>query len=242
MEKNYATKFVVIFVVIIIYASIIFPKIPLYSQSRDCSPMDLAIALDNTGSLEDAIDNIKLELSIIINDAKSKLGGDLRLGYITFKDDVTVHHSLTSDLSGVEASIIATTVSGGNRVPEASNEAKNTAINNLAARPGQNGDFTTPWHGDDNGTQILILITDALPGGFDDTKDQKDITMMNDVANIALKNNISIYDVYVPTGDDFGQRAILEQDANISKGSLINTTKDGKGTSDAIKEILKEQC
>jgi hypothetical protein len=242
MEKNYALKFMVtFFLVTIILASVIFPKVPVYSQTNKCGPMDLTIALDDTGSMGGAIDNIKSELPNIINDAKVASDGDLRLGYITFKDDVTVHYSLTTNLPAVEASIMATTASGGSGAPEASDEAKNTAVNNLGPRLGQNGDFSIPWRANPT-VKILVLITDAPPGGFNDIKDPDDVARMHDVALTAKSQNILISDIFVPTDGDYdGQLAILKDDADTSGGIFNMTTPDGIGTSDAIKKII-ENC
>ena len=74
-------------------------------KSGDCGPMDIAIALDDTGSMGGAIENVKTELPSIINDARIASGDDLRLGYVTFKDNVTVHHPFTNNLALVAGSI-----------------------------------------------------------------------------------------------------------------------------------------
>jgi len=214
-----------------------------------CGPMDIAIALDDTGSMGGAIANVVGSLPTIIDQAQAASGpdgmpdtadDDLRLGYITFKDDVTVHHELTISLAAVEASIAATVAGGGAGLPEASDEAKNTAINNLAARPGQTGDFDEPWRA--GAVNILILITDAPPGGFDDVTDPADVARMHDVAVTAAGLGIRISDVFVPTAGDYaGQAAILADDATTSGGVFITTAADGTGTADAILAII-ETC
>lgn len=210
--------------------------------------MDITIALDDTGSMGGAIDNITAALPTIIDQAQAASGpdllpdtpdDDLRLGYITFKDDVTVHHELTFALAAVEASIIATTAGGGGGAPEASDEAKNTAVNNLSARPGQTGDFDDPWR--PGAVKILILITDAPPGGFNDVMDPADVARMHDVAVDASSFGILVSDVFVPTGGDYaGQAVILEDDADTSGGLFITTAPDGTGTADAILDIIEE--
>lgn len=232
-----------------VFATAFVPRIAAAQEEpRFCGPMDIAIALDDTGSMGGAIANIVGSLPAIIDQAQAASGPDglpdtaddaLRLGYITFKDDVTVHHELTDNLAAVEASIAATVAGGGAGLPEASDEAKNTAINNLAARPGQTGDFDEPWAGTVN---ILILITDAPPGGFDDVTDPADVARMHDVAVTAAGLGIRISDVFVPTAGDYaGQAAILEDDALTSGGVFITTAADGTGTADAIMAII-ETC
>lgn len=214
-----------------------------------CGPMDITIALDNTGSMGGAIANVTAALPQIIDQAQAASGidglpdtpdDDLRLGYVTFNDTVLVQHKLTSALASVEASIAATTAFGGNNLAEASDEAKNATVNNLSARPGQIGDFDEPWRA--GAVKILILITDAPPGGFDDVTDAADVARMHDVALQALALDIRISDVFVPTGGDYaGQAAILEDDALTSGGVFVTTAPDGTGTADAIMAII-EAC
>ena len=211
-----------------------------------CGPMDITIALDNTGSMTGAIANVTAALPTIIDQAQAASGpdalpdtpdDDLRLGYVTFNDTVLVQHKLTSALASVEASIAATVASGGAGAPEASDEAKNATVNNLSARPGQIGDFDEPWRA--GAVKILILITDAPPGGFDDVTDPADVARMHDVALQALALDIRISDVFVPTGGDYaGQAAMLADDASTSGGVFITTAADGTGTADAILAII----
>ncbi|MGH9992314.1 MAG: vWA domain-containing protein [Nitrososphaera sp.] len=230
----------------------IFPTafIPRQASAQEfCGPMDITIALDNTGSMFGAIDNVTAALPLIIDQAQAASGpdglpdtadDDLRLGYVTFNDTVLVHHELTFALALVEASISATVASGGAGPPEASDEAKNATVNNLSARPGQIGDFDDPWR--PAAVKILILITDAPPGGFDDVTDPADVARMHDVALQALALGILVSDVFVPTGGDYaGQAAILQDDANTTGGVFITTAADGTGTADAILDII-ETC
>ncbi|MBI4344161.1 MAG: VWA domain-containing protein [Euryarchaeota archaeon] len=212
-----------------------------------CGPIDLTIALDDTGSMGGAIGSIKAELPTIISTATTASGGDLKVGYITFKDDVTVHNELTTNISAVLASINATFASGGAGGPEASDEAKNTAVNNLPAgtradsagfNGTQTGNYTTPYRA--NATKIVVLITDAPPGGFNDFQDLADNIALNTThALTALNKSIKVSDVFVPTGGDYaGQAALLASDANISGGAFITTAANGSGTGEAITSII----
>lgn len=212
-----------------------------------CGPIDLTIALDDTGSMGGAISNIITELPTIISTATTASGGDLRAGYMTFKDDVTVHNNLTTNISAVTDSINATTASGGAGGPEASDEAKNTSVNNLPAgtRPDaagnngtQTGNYTTPYRA--NATKIVVLITDAPPGGFNDSQDAADNISLNTTHPLAaLAKGIKVSDVFVPTGGDYaGQAALLAQDANVTGGAFITTAANGSGTGAAITSII----
>ena len=70
------------------------------------------------------------------------------------------------------------TLGVGAGLPEASDEAKNTTINSLGPRPGQTGDFSFPDWRAYPVVKILILITDAEPGGFNDVMDPSDVQRM----------------------------------------------------------------
>ncbi|MDI6885189.1 MAG: VWA domain-containing protein [archaeon] len=219
---------------------------PLAVEWGQCGPIDLVIVLDDTGSMGGAINSIKAELPNIIATANNASGGDLRMGYITFEDDVTVHNNLTTNISAVMDSINATTADAGAGGPEASDEAKNTAVNNLpagtrndaAGNSGtQTGDFTTPYRAE--AVKIVVLITDAPPGGFNDVQDPADNVSMHTHAVMAKSKDILMSDVFVPTGGDYaGQAAILEDDANTTGGVFITTAADGSGTGAAINDII----
>jgi hypothetical protein len=242
-----STTLLSLFLVGAIYSTAFVPRNAI--AQKFCGPMDIAIALDNTGSMDGAIANVKADLPDIIDQAQSASGpdglpdtpdDDLRLGYVTFNDTVLVQHELTSVLAPVEASIAATVAFGGAGAAEASDEAKNATVNNLSARPGQIGDFDEPWRA--GAVKILILITDAPPGGFDDVTDPADVARMHDVAVQAAALGIRVSDVFVPTGGDYaGQAAMLADDAATSGGVFITTAADGTGTADAIMAII-ETC
>ena len=217
-----------------------------------CGPIDLTIALDDTASMGGAIGNIKTELSTIMAAALDASGDDLRVGYMTFKDNVVVHNELTGDLDAVKASIMKTTVGGGLGGPEASDEAKNTAVNNLyggtrddsAGHEGEQiGDYTEAYR--PGALKIVILITDAPPGGFNDAQDAEDNeSLAINHANTAAGLGIRVSDIFVPTYHDpdyGGQAALLESDATITGGVYIRTAADGSGTGEAITAII-EAC
>ena len=62
------------------------------------------------------------------------------------------------------------------------------------------GGFDEPWR--NNAVKILILITDAPPGGLNDIKDPEDVARMHDVALSANTKNILVSDMFVPTSGD----------------------------------------
>jgi Mg-chelatase subunit ChlD len=179
--------------------------------------VDIVIALDNTGSMHDAMGNIKEDLLNMISAAEQS-SDFLQLGYLTFKDNVTIQSSFTRDMALIKSSIMSTTANGGAGPSEALDEAKMTAVNFP--------NFNTQT----NAHKLLILITDALPGGTNDITDIEDITRMHIAAQIAASKGIKVYDIFVPTSPDLGQRGILEDDSTISGGLFVETDSIGRGT------------
>jgi len=234
-----------------------------------CGPIDLVIILDVTGSMGGALDTVIAALADIIDEAVISSGDDLRMGYITFDggglegfggeedqeysegfgssgigdgDWVTVVSELTDDIDAVKASIEATSLGWGGGGPEASDEAKNTAVNNLAggnrADPSgfvgtQIGDFTEPYRS--NALKLAVLITDAEPGGFNDVWDEADTDAVHEHALSARHNDILVSDVYI--GSDSTIAAIFEDDA-LTTGGVFVQTSDGSDVGDAILDIL----
>lgn len=260
VKKNYSTIILAIFLSIaLVGATVTSSTMRAYSQTETehgrgiCGPMDIAIVLDRTLSMGSALGDIKTELPSIINQAKIASGNDLRVGYITFesaekppfKDAVTVQLPLTTmDAAGTTAvlnKIMTTALDNGGNLPEASDEAKDTAVNNLPPRPGQTGDFSSPAWRANPVLKIVVLITDAPPGGFDDppTTTPAAKAHMHAVAQTAAAKNILVSDVFVPTAGDYaGQAAILKDDADTSNGVFTVAQANGTGTGNAIKTII----
>lgn len=217
-------------------------------MAGECGQVDLTFVVDDTGSMGGAIGNVIANLPSIITQANTAdIDGTARIGLITFKDDVTVQEDLSATQAAVSASILALFADGGGDEPEASNEAKNTAVNNLG--PGarldvlgnsgsQTGDFATAWAGN---TNIIVLITDAHAGGFDSINDAADNAQMGSLGTDAAAHvpPISVSDVYVPTeGSKPVAEAALTADATNSGGVFVSVSADGSGTADAINAII----
>ncbi|MGH2402405.1 MAG: hypothetical protein ACRDE6_06805, partial [Candidatus Limnocylindria bacterium] len=105
----------------------------------------------------------------------------------------------------------------------------------------QNGDFDGVFRA--AAVKIVILVTDALPGGFDDT-----FTAGVDDVNAharaleAAGAGILISAIYVPTdGSDAAEAAIMMDYATTTGGAFIETNADGTGTANAIASII-ENC
>lgn len=206
-----------------------------------CGAIDAVFVIDDTSSMGGALNNIKNDLNNILNDIEKSSKGDYRLALVTFKDNVTVREAFAaSNRASITPKILALTAGGGDRIPEASDEALNTVINALAAsgRP-QVGDFTPAFR--DRAFKMVILITDAVPGGFDDlyTVGVDDVRA-HAIALQAKDKNIKLSAIYVPTwAEDTAQvKPIMQDYATTTAGFYLETAQDGTGTAAAIRTII----
>lgn len=210
-----------------------------------CGPMDVAFIIDDTGSMGAAIANVKADSVSLLAQIDAASGGDDQLALVSFKDSVQVIEDLAAgNDAAVSAGIAGLVASGGNNLPEASDEALNTVINGLDAAdraPGQQtGDFNGTFRA--GAVKIAILVTDALPGGFDDA-----YTAGVDDANAharaleAAAAGILISAIYVPTdGVDALEAAIMTDYATTTGGTFTQTNADGTGTAAAISAIIDD--
>jgi hypothetical protein len=146
--------------------------------------MDVVFAIDTTGSMEDVLDSVKNSLTNTLNSIVMASLGDYRIGLVTFDgysdncingcgfygDFVCVRDVLAStNRDQIANDILNLQVGDGYGRAECSDEALNTVINTLSATdPNRNqcGDFTTPFR--PQARKIIILVTDAEPGSFQD--------------------------------------------------------------------------
>ena len=216
-------------------------------EEEQCGDFDLVFAIDDTGSMAGAIANVKAGATDIINQAINKTQEDLRVGLITFQDDVTIHHALTTDVSTVNATLQSISAGGGADLPEASDMAKANAI---AAETGPitvdanaqagtvNGLFNVPWTTTANSGRVLVLITDAQPGGFltGDGNNANDDNNLANLGNAAAAKGIQVVDVKVPGQE--GSNAFFQLDATNSGGAFSLVNADGSGTAQAIIDFI----
>ncbi|MDQ3403225.1 MAG: VWA domain-containing protein [Actinomycetota bacterium] len=214
------------------------PAAPLV-PTNVCGPLDVALLIDDTGSMGGAINNIKAGINTIVNDVVALSGGDYKLGLITFKDNVSVHSDLAAGTGPAVTNYVTNTlaVGGGVNEPEASDEAVNTAVNNLLAGPPrpQTGNFAGAWRSE--ATKVVVLITDARPGGFDDVHTAADVTNAHTRATEALSDGIKISAVHV--GNSAAVTPIL-QDYATTTGGVYTHTPDGSAAAAGIQQILAD--
>ncbi|MCP4124598.1 MAG: VWA domain-containing protein, partial [Bacteroidetes bacterium] len=209
------------------------------AMASQVCPMDVVFVIDDTGSMSGAISDVKSGLLSIISSIVTTSGGDYQLGLITFKDTVIVEEDFAlSNAAVIQTKISSLTASGGGSGPEASDEALNTAVNCLSTHTGQVGDFNGPWRS--GVVKIIIFITDAPPGGFDDQFTVTDQNNATARANEASAAGIKIASIYVPTSFNATVKGIMENYANTTGGVFTQTANNGSGAAEAIEEIIKD--
>ena len=186
-----------------------------------CGAMDVVFVLDETGSMREPLDGAILD-SGVISQINMASAGDYQLGLVTFKGNVQVDVDLAASTDAdVLARVGGFTPFQGWGEPEASAEALNTAINGLDAgstRPQQMGDFNGVWRPE--AKKIIILVTDAPPGGFDDAYQ----TGVDDIhahlrASQAAASGIAISAIELDP--DSTTQPIMKNYANETKGCYI---------------------
>src|SRR5215472_5494061 len=210
---------------------------------RHCGPMDVAFVLDVTGSMGGAIGSVKAAIPQLLDQIVAASAGDYRAELVVFRDDVQVLVPFASgNRTDIQNQVNAQFAFGGNGEPEASDEALRTVINALGPRPHQTG-TALPFRS--SAVKIIVLVTDAHPGGFDDTYTVGvDDVNANQRALDAAAAGIKISAVYIPDGPSGPIPdivAIMQNNATKTGGIYVQTQPDGTGTSDAIAEIIS-QC
>lgn len=217
------------------------------TASQMCGPMDVAFIVDTTTSMDDAIVNVKTELAQILGNIETASENNYQLALVTFNDTINILENFTANnRSLIEPKFQAlSTRDTGSHEPEASDEALNTVVNALpAAGRSQNIDFSPAFRTE--AVKIIILVTDARPGGFNDafTPGEDDVNAHNRAIE-ASAHGMKISAIFVPT-NRFPEahptvRTVMQDYATTTNGVFIETTADGSGTGAAINEIIA-QC
>lgn len=208
------------------------------AASRDsCECIDLVLVIDDTGSMGGAISNVQAGLLDII-DLATGTCGDVRAGLVTFKDDVEVDVPLTGNLNLVINAVNALVPWGGDFEPEASDEALREVFTSTICP--LTGDFD-PGAWRDACCKVTILVTDAHPGGCDDTftPGVDDVNAHNRALDAAAMG-IQIGAVFVPTWGDPSNTItpIMINYASVTDGVFGQTASDGTGTAAAIEQVI----
>ncbi|MDX1738849.1 MAG: vWA domain-containing protein [Alphaproteobacteria bacterium] len=217
------------------------------AEKNKCQSTDLVFVIDNTYSLSSTIYDIKVAAAQILDQLSHLSDGKLRLGLVTFKDHVEVLEDLNAapnvqeKIATLHKKIDSIRASGGAAGPEASDEALRTVVHALSATDRrQSGDFSGKFEAD---TRIIIIVTDNLPGGFDD-RFKKGVDDVNaaERAMEASAQNINISSIYVPTSyysNDTTTENIMRDYALITGGLFIKIDPSGKGAAKAVADIIQ---
>jgi hypothetical protein len=211
-------------------------------RAAGCGCMDVALVVDDTGSMGGALNNVKTELPTIIATALAASGGDLRVGMVTFpNDNVVVDVPFTTDMTVVNTAIQALSAAAGSGAgePESSDEALQYAVTGAAdasctVSNGTLGSFRQGC------LRIAVVITDAHPGGCDDAYVVGvDDVHAHTVAATAADAGILVSAIYVPSfGVAADIKAIMQDYADTSGGVYVETAADGTGTGEGITDII----
>lgn len=186
------------------------------------APLDCVLMIDDTGSMSGAIASVKLGVEDVVA-AIEATGTDARIALVTFKDRVTLHAPLErGNANAIRGALRRLNASGGRGTAEASDVALELVLS-FDWRP--------------NASRIVVLVTDAPPGGTDDRFAAEDEVRANTLAVLAAAHGIRIASVYVPTSTGTLAQAakrVMQMYATVSEGVFIETERDGTNLADAV--------
>jgi uncharacterized protein YegL len=206
------------------------------SVAVPCTCIDLVFVIDDTGSMGGAINNVKLGLVDILNAANVASCGDLRVGLITFKDEITVHSPLTNSVATVAAQINALVASGGTNLPEASDEAIREAVEPAGTVCTRSGRFgINDWR--PGCCKVIILVTDALPAGCDDAF-SSGVDDVNAHLRALSAAGLGVHIGALQVGNGPGIAPIMQDYAATTTGLYATVPPDGTGTAAAMEAVI----
>jgi uncharacterized protein YegL len=211
---------------------------PPASVVGDCDCIDLVLLIDRTGSMGDAINNIKAGIVDIIDLAETTCG-DVQAALVSFDDQVQVNVDMTFNVDDVKNGVNALSAGGGAYEPEASDEALREVLTEPGTVCTKIGDFTTSAFRD-TCCKVAIVVTDARPGGCDDTYDPA-VDMPNAHARAleAAAMDVRIGALLVPTqGFPADIITIMTDYAATTGGVFGQADSSGMGTAAAIEQII----
>jgi hypothetical protein len=153
-------------------------------QTPPRGPTDVAFIIDNTGSMGSSLNAVKSGIASVLQDIITASGTDFRLALVTpdtDQVDVRVNFSQNNSVS-FWSGLSRLFASGGGNTPESTDQCLNTVVNALPDdahgrtdaegckspfSPLQINSFAPAFRA--NANKIVVLITDASPGGFCDS-------------------------------------------------------------------------
>jgi len=207
-------------------------------QAPECGCLDVVFVVDDTGSMGGAIASVRSNLGNIIDTAMAVSGGDLKMGLVTFKDDVQVDCPLTANLAKVESAVMGLSASGGGDGPEASTEALQLVIDGMtsdfrcAAAAGSVGEFRGEC------IKWIIFVTDQIAGACQGPGRAPSFPSPSSIADSAVAKDIVINALQVSSASSVEAQLKTYTDAT---GGIFGNVGSGSTISTVIVEIL-ESC
>ncbi|HEX2253858.1 MAG TPA: vWA domain-containing protein [Thermoanaerobaculia bacterium] len=212
-----------IIIAILLSIPLLAGGLPAGAQGR-CGPIDFVLVLDDTGSMSAPLQNIKTDVEGIVMELERSSGSDLQVALVTFKDVETLELGLTRDVDAFRSKLDKVAAGGGGGIPEASDLALATALG-LPFRP--------------LSTKIVVLVTDAPPGGIDGGFGPEDALHARQLAEQARGRSVLITALHIPRSLPAETRPIMEDYASITGGVFRELPLDGSGTAAAILESIR---
>lgn len=224
--------------------------------------MDVVFLIDYTGSMGDEIDALKLNISSIVQTIITESGGDYRLGLVIFdeyNEQVNTRYGTNVEYTSLPAAQRYVNYNSGADKSQwitalevmsiSNNSSFSTQLNKLnntiqlgagagGPEPGGVG-FQQILNGiagefRSNVSKLVILITDAQPGGNDDDYDATDDNFLHTVGTAAANDNVRALVLsqrdnlpnreYRILADDSGGSFTV--DSNLSPASIIQIIED----------------
>jgi uncharacterized protein YegL len=203
---------------------------PASAADASCAPLDVAFLIDDTGSMDNAIDNVKEGVVELVDEIDRVSGGDYRVGLVAFGEGVEVYSTLEKTSADEFRALLDQLGTFGGDAPEAWDEALTTAVDlRSEADVGggdQSGRFSVPWRAD--AKKLVVLVTDARPAGFDDTFDDDDETRAYAAAVRAGTAGIRVATIFVPNGQHEDEAPYyLQQASDLTGSTHFATNSDG---------------
>lgn len=237
------------FRIVLVVFSLLYSAI---AAAQTCGPMDVVFVVDNTGSMGDVIAQVQDEVNSIADTVTRSSGDDYQFGLVIAPgNDVVVLLDMAPQNRGALTDAVAQmTTIGSCGEPAEWDEALNTVLNNrqegraIASGAGaQVGNFNGAFRA--NSTKLIIVITDARPGGTlgcDYQAGGNAIAVA--MANNAASRGILISTVFVPTAsaEAFGftstVRSVLQETAGITESIFFETSADASNLANVIREVI----
>lgn len=213
---------------------------PCPENEDDVCKVDLAVVLDDTSSMGDAIAELRIGISEVADLLRTTIGQNFRFSLTTFKDSIALRlpfNNLCGDASfdAFQSSVNGVTAGRGGNIPEWSA----AAVLNVVS------DFSSCWRKGDV-IRVIILITDAVNNGPDTpgVRSNDSGVTVDQAAQAAADCGIRVVYAGVPRNSTIaGQLAIEgEKYASITNGLQVQLPANGDGLAALLSSFIFSLC